>query len=201
MASKTELCNMTISNLGIGKEIADIVSDKSEEAAACRRYYDAAMQAVIQEHDWSFASATATLALVESNPTTEWAYSYRYPSNCLKVRRIFSGMRLDTKSSQIPFKLGRDATGVLIYTDDASPEIEYTYNETDTNRLSGQLQIAFSFKLAALIAPRSTGGDPFKLKQEMLAQYMIELGAAKANDLNEGQQDKQANSEFITTRY
>ena len=90
MASKTEICNLAISHLGVGKEIANFETERSEVAAACRRYYDIALQTMLTEFDWGFATRYVTLGLEEIEPNSEWRYSYRYPHDCLKVRRIIS---------------------------------------------------------------------------------------------------------------
>jgi len=201
MASKTELCNLAISNLGSGQEIQNFDTDTSEEAAACRRHYEDAKKSALADHDWTFATKFQVLNLVETFTEGEWKYSYRYPVDALKVRRIKSGARLDTADSGVPYKIIQDASGLLIYTDEADAEIEYTIDVTDPSFFSSQFSIAFSFRLAYFIVARISGGDPFKLKNEMLTQYLLELGTAKANDLNSERQDPKPESEFITARY
>lgn len=200
MSSKTEICNLTLSHLGQAKEIANVDTEQSQEASACRRFYETAIKATLGDHDWSFATEYYTLELVATAPNTEWSYSYRYPSSCLKLRRILSGYRQDTDKTRIPFKLAKDDAGILIFTDQESAQIEQTSKVDDPSFYTPQFIIAFSFRLAGYIAPRLTGGDPFKLKEEMLGQYAIELQTAKADDLDEGQLDKKPESEFVTGR-
>lgn len=200
MASKTEICNLALSHLGYGKEIADLDTEQSQEASACRRFYTTAKQAILEDHDWSFATEFATLALIEANPTTEWAFSYRYPTDCLKIKRILSGIRQDTTDTQVPFKLLQDTSGLIIYTDMEDAQIEFIKDVTE-NYLPAQFNLAFSFRLAAYLAPRITGGDPFKMKEEMLGQYALELQRAKINNMNEERLDTRPESEFIRTRY
>lgn len=200
MSSKTGIANMSLSHLGIGKEIANIDSEKSEEAIACRRFFETAKVATLSDLNWTFATKFATLNLVEENPTVEWTYSYRYPVGCLDVRRILSGIRNDTQGSRVPFKITKDAAGKLIYTDQSEPTIEYTENITNTSLFSSEFDLALSFRLAAYVAPRLTKGDPFKLKGDMLAQYDLELGQAKKKNMNEEVQDLPPESESITIR-
>ena len=200
MASKTEICNMAISHLGIGKEIANIETEQSQEAAACRRYFDTTLEAVLSDYDWPFATQEGVLNLIASNPTLEWDFSYRYPTDCIRLRRIKSGMRQDTTSSRVPFKILYDATGKILYTDKENAEVEYTLRLTDPTVFTSEFSIAFSFRLAAYIAPRLTGGDPFKMKSEMLQQYFGELGNAKSRSMNEERSDPPGDSEFITGR-
>ena len=175
MSSSTEIANLAISHLGVGKEIANLSSDKGQEAAACRRYYEKARKITLKAMDWPFATAFATLNLIELNPSNEWTHSYRYPSSCLLLRRILSGARSDTLGSRVPFKILKDETGLLIYTGQESAEVEFTENITDTKYFSDEFEVALSFQLSYYIAPRITSGDPFKIKQDMMAQFEQEI--------------------------
>jgi len=200
MASKTEIANLAISHIGIGKEVANIDTEQSEEASACRRYFDIAKENTLGDMSWNFATRFVTLGLVESTPSTEWDYSYRYPTDCLEIRRILSGVRNDTQRTRIPFRIISDSAGKLIYTDEPGAVIEYTRNITDIDLFSPEFKMALSFRLAYYIAPRLTAGDPFKLKEDMLRLYEIELGLAKKKNMNEETMDQLPESEFIRTR-
>lgn len=200
MTSKTEICNMSISHLGIGKEIASIDTEQSQEASACRRFFDSAKEATLADLSWTFATKFKTLGLIEENPTDEWTYSYRYPVDCLNMRRILSGNRNDTQGTRVPFKMAKDAAGRLIYTDQVDAQVEYTENIKDISLFSAEFNLAFSFRLASYMAPRLTGGDPFKMKQEMLAQYDLEINLAKKKNMNEETQDLPPESELISIR-
>lgn len=200
MASKTEIANLAISHLGVGKEISNLETDRGEEASACRRYYDIAREQTLSDINWNFATRFAVLGLIETTPNTEWDYSYRYPTNCLELRRILSGLRNDTQKSRVPFKIISDEAGKIIYTDEQNAQVEYTFNVQDVNLFSPEFLMALSFRLAYLIAPRLSKGDPFKSKQDMLALYDMEIGYAKKKNMNEETQDQAPESEFIRTR-
>ena len=175
MSSTTEISNLAISHLGIGKEIANLDTEQTEEASACRRYFESAKKATLSDLDWTFATKFAVLNLIESEPNDEWNFSYRYPSDCINMRRILSGQRQDTQKTRVPYRISADSAGRIIYTDKEDAEIEYTKNVTDPGLFSAEFTLALSFRLASYIAPRLTGGDPFKMKQEMLAQYELSL--------------------------
>ena len=87
-----------------------------------------------------------------------------------------------------------------IYCDKENAEIEYTVNINDPAFFTAEFILALSFRLASYIAPRLTGGDPFKMKSEMISQYEIEIARAKKQALNEENKEKQPESEFIRTR-
>ena len=198
--SNTEIANMAIAHLGTGLEIANLDTEKSEEAAACRRFYDVALDATLRDCNWPFTTKIADLGLVEETPNEEWDYSYRYPSDCITLRKIQSGIRNETRQSRVPYKLGRDDTGLLVFTDEDEAIIEYTYRETDPLRYPADFVIALSLKLAFMIAPRLSKGDPFKIKQELQREYLMSIGMAKAAAFNEEQADEEPDSEFIRIR-
>jgi len=199
VASKLDIYNMAISNLGMGKEVAS-VTDSSSERKACDRFYEEAKKSTLKAISWPFATAYFTLNLIEESPDNEWGFSYRYPVDCLSVRRVLSGNRNDTKGTRVPYKILKDSAGKLIYTDRIDAEVEYTQNLDDPSYFSSEFVLALSFRLAGYIAPRITSGDPFKLKQEMFAQYQAEISLAKKEALNEEVQEASPESESITIR-
>lgn len=200
MASNTEISNLALAHLGIGKRIANLTTEQSQEAAVCRVFYETSLDEILRDFAWPFATKFVALGLVEEDPTTEWAFSYRYPSDCLDLRRIFSGVRDDSRQSRVPYKLGQDASGVLIYTDIEDAEVEYTYRADDPQFFPPDFTMAFSFLLASYIAATITGGDPFKLSGQALQKYSVWLSKAKAKAGNEEQPSEEVDSEFVRER-
>jgi hypothetical protein len=201
MASKTEICNIAISHLGIGTEIANIDTEDSEPARACRRFYDRCLETVLREFAWPFATRVINPALVEEDPTTEWGYSYRYPVDCLIMKKIQSGLRTDTSQSRAPYRIVGDDSGSLIYTDCEDAVIEYTALVEDVDNFASDFVMAFSYKLAHYIAPRISGGDPFALQERIIKLYVLELSQAERSAYNEEQPDQEAFSEFDRERW
>lgn len=199
MSASVEIANFALSHLGIGKEISSF-DEKSAEASACDRFYDVALEAVLRDFAWPFATKIDALALVEEDPNDEWSFSYRYPSDCLHVRRILSGTRNDTRQSRVPYRIIQDDEGLLILTDLGEAEMEYTLRADDPVRYPPDFKMAFSFRLAAYIAPRITSGDRSKMREQMLQLYAYEISAAKATAGNEEQPDELPDSEFIRAR-
>ena len=191
---------MAISHLGEGKEIANIDTEQSEEASACRRFYDTARDATLRDFPWTFATKIVSLSLIEEDPTEEWEYSYRYPSDCVRAKRILSGVRNDTRQSRSPYRILKDDAARIIYSDEENAKLEYTERVEDPSFYPADFEIAFSFRLAAYIAPRLTKGDPFKLRNEALNMYNFEISRAKATLLNEEQPDEEVDSELVRMR-
>lgn len=200
MASETEICNIALSHLGIGKEISNIDTDASDEASACRRFYDTARDSVLKEIPWPFATKIRTLALIEEEPNDDWNYSYRYPSDCLFIRRFLTNLRNPGQDARVKYKVAQDSAGLIIYTDERTPTIEYTVRETDPVKYPSDFILAFSFMLAFYIVPRLTKGDPFNLRQSTFQAYRLEISRASAHAFNEEELDRVPESEFIRGR-
>jgi hypothetical protein len=199
-SSKTEIVNIALSHLGVGSEIYNLDTDQSTEANAMRRFYESAKDEVLRDLNWPFSTVFASLALVEEDPTEEWSYSYRYPSDALKIRRVLSGLRNDTRQSRVPYKLGQDSSGLLLYCDIENAEIEYTKREDDTSLYPVDFTLALSYKLAFYTAPRLTKGDPFGLANRAMQMYNVTIAKAANNALNEEQVEENPDSEFIRSR-
>jgi hypothetical protein len=156
--------------------------------------------AVLRDHPWPFAKRRATLALVEEDPVDEWGYSYRVPSDCVYLRRLVSGTRIDTNDSEIEMELLADDAGGLIYTDLDEAEAEYTARITETARFHPDFIMAVSFRLAGYIAPRVCGSAGEKLGVRAFQMYALELQKAEANAQNETPHAMPAEADMIRVR-
>lgn len=184
----------------MGKEISDIETEKSQEASACNRYYSDAIESTLSDAWWPFATRIKALELIETNPNNEWNYSYRYPSDCLTLRKIQSGIRNDTHESRVPYLIASDDAGRIVFTDQQNAICEYTKNISDVSLFNAEFRLAVSFRLAAYIAPRLTNGDPFSLRDKAMNAYYAEVSRAKANFLNEASPGVLPESQFINIR-
>jgi hypothetical protein len=200
MASKTEMANLAISHLGQGKEVANVDTERSSEALTMRRYLPIVIEMFLKDFPYSFCNVTETLDLVETDPTEEWAYSYRVPTDSLKPIRILSGIRNDSRQSRVPYKIVKDSQGELIYTDMEGAQLEYTQFVNDTSRYPIDVFLAMSFLLAGLAAPRLLGEDPFKMGQRAMEMYRHFKGKADAHDANDQQQEEPPDAEAIRAR-
>lgn len=198
MATKIEIWNMALSHLGISKEVAS-VTERSKEAEACNRFYDTCVEALLTDHSWPFATKYATLALIESDPNDEWAYSYRYPTDCFFFRKILSGTRNDTLATKIPFEVAKDDSGRVIFTDAVDAQGKYTVT-VDESFFTSDFILTLSYRLAYYIAPRVTAGDPFKLGPQMMQKYQFELSRSTSNAFNEDQSVEIQDTESIAAR-
>ena len=86
----------------------------------------------------------------------DWSYAYREPSDSLFIRRLVrtgGTARLPSTYSEIAFKLGRDANGQVIFTNEAEAVAEYTkYVEPSATLTDSLFEDALAWKLAAKFA-------------------------------------------------
>lgn len=200
--TSTVIANLSLSHLGINKAIANLANERSAEANACRQFFAITVTQVLEDYWWPFATGFKKLPLIGRCPTREWRFSYGYPSDCLKIRRVLSHRRTDTRQSRIPFKRVADiaSDAQFVYTDKECAEIEYTVINPASATWSADFIMAASLRLAANIAALITAGDPFKLKERVMLAYGNELLKAQDNAAQEEQVDQEAEAEWIRIR-
>lgn len=198
--SEVAVCNLALGHLGVSEEIQNLETERSAAASACRRYITTARDMSLRDFRWPFATAFASLSLVEEDPNTEWKYSYRYPSDCLNFRRILSGSRNDSRETRIPYKLASDDSGKLIYTDQYQAVCEYTKMMSNPALWPDDFILMMSYLLASLISPRVTRGDGVKLGDRAFEIYLRSKQAAEVNAENEEQLDEPPEAESIRAR-
>lgn len=198
--SQADICNMALGHVGSSSIIANLISDTTPEAAIFRVFFDIAVKKCLRDFVWPFATRAADLALVEEDPTDEWAYSYRLPANCLKPIRILSGARNDNATSRVPFRRASDDAGDLIYTDQAQAQLEYVSYVSNSLRYPPDFTMMVSLLLAAYVAPKLAGGDPNRLGDRALKLYLKEQGDAMTTAANEEVPEFAPESSFVTER-
>lgn len=196
---KVSIANIALSHLAVSSEIADFDADPTTAGQTLRRLWDLTRDEVLRDFPWPFATASDALALVETDPNTEWGYSYRQPAGVITFRRILSGVRNDTRQSRVPFRIFSDDAGNLIYTDAANAVGEWTKRVTNTELWPPDFAMAFSFLLANRIGPR-VAGDRVKAIADAEAHYYRTIPKAKVNAANEEEFDEEPESEFQRAR-
>lgn len=199
-SSKTVICNMALGNLGVGVEVADVDTERSAEARACRRFFDESVRATLRDFPWSFASVYEVLGMIEEDPNDYYGYSYTYPTTCLRPIKIMSGIRNDKRSTRVHYEISYGVSSTIIFTDQQEAVMKFVQNVTDVSRFPPDFVLALSWRLATYMAPKLTSGDPFKLKEHCMRMYFAELDLAKANMLNEQQVEIEPDCDLLDSR-
>lgn len=197
--STVQICNIALGRLAISREIASL-SESSNEAVQCKRFYEVTRDRVLTEAPWRFATKRQALADVGS-PPDGWAYRYRYPNDCLFARAIIDpALRQPAADQRIAFAIyeDMDSAAKAIVTDQPSAILEYSRRITDTTLFSPHFDSALAWAIAAEI------GGPLKadVKWIQLAEqrYQAALATAWAMSANEGREDLPPDSEFVRAR-
>lgn len=199
MASQGDICNMAIGHLGVQTTIENLETEKSAEARICRTFFDTVRDDLLREANWPFAKHIAAGQLIATQPNTVWRFAYRYPVDCINMRRIVVPSGVYT-NSPIPYEMGQDSGGELILTNEETAFFEYTRRVEEAERYPADFVMAFTYKLAGAIAPALTSGDPFKLRDAAEQRYLRMISKAKAQAKNEEQVGPAPASEFERAR-
>lgn len=202
---KTRICNLALAHIASSAELTNVDTERSKEAKACQLVYDEAVKKVLRDFPWPFATRITVLGLVEdltTDTTSEWDYSYRYPTEALFFRKLQNDrhQRIDIRSSRIPYRIISDDTGRLVLTDQVDAKAEWTTLIEDPEQFTSDFVIALSHYIAYLISPRITAGDQFKLGDRAYQHYLIEIEKARVNALNEQQDDDLPDADMILAR-
>lgn len=201
MTFNTEVANLALLHLAItNKTISNLETERSTEANVCRMFYSVALENVLRDYSWPFATKFAALALIEENPNEEWLFSYRYPTDCSRIKRMVSAVEEVSATDRITYKIASDSGGRIILANQEQAKIEYVSKIDDPSKMTPDFIMAFSFKLAHYMAPSLTAGDPFKLGERASQNYEIEISQARSNAFNEEQPGSSVESEFTRSR-
>ena len=211
-----QISNMALAHIGVGNFITSLSTDTSAEADAINAFLEISREETLRDFPWPFATKTAdstdtatgsttAFGLIAEDPNDEWAFSYRYPTDCVEIRRIQSGLRQDTVVSRVPYRVGYDgttttATGRLIFTDMEDAVLEYTALVTDTSIYPPDFVMAWSYRLAWHIAPRLANNHSPQMTQNLMQLYSLHIAKAKLNSGNEEQPDRPSDAEWISGR-
>jgi len=162
-------------------------------------YYCILANSGVQPPNTTYWSTDEDDAPDYANP--DWTYAYRYPSDCLFARRITEvaeGTQRRFDPTPIPFRVGRDENGLLIYTNEEDANLEYTMIDCEDMWSDDLFLDAFTWRLAAKLAPGL--GRAEKTAQECLAAAELTIKVAATVAMNEGQQEAPGEAEWIRNR-
>lgn len=198
VTTPAQICNVALLRVG-QRQLVDSLDDKSLQAQTCKAIYAATRDGLLEKFSWPFATARATLALTSST-RSGWAYTYRQPPNCLKPRYIWPGTRAPQAASRIPFaqELDDNASGFLICTDQAQPELVYTAQIA----IEALFPALFVQALAWALAVELCLSLPIKPQVALAMQTGLRQAQAEAiaSSARVGQEDPEPDSEFVTIR-
>lgn len=208
MSSEVAICNMALSRIGNSQRI-NALDEASIEAEQCSLFYEQTRDLVLRDFPWGFATAFASLAQVAINPDPNYPYAYAMPSDCLKIRGIvnqlfpdgywpFPGCIQRPQVPRIAYRVISGTGGSYIATSATPATLEYTARIESPEAFDTMFVSALAWRLAQEVAPALA--KDATTAQRCAQAYQAELNIAASNMLNEGANDFQPESSFITGR-
>lgn len=125
IAADIAIINLALMRIGSAVPVAvGIESETTNEARVALLMYARCRDYVLTQFDWACATKRAALAGQAASTVTLWAYSYTYPSDCLKARRVLGAT--NARYEPIPFQVLNTGSALVILTNEASASLEYT---------------------------------------------------------------------------
>lgn len=160
-----DVINLALIRIG-ARTIRNTTTDQSREAQMARSIFEQELRATLRDYPWAFATVYTTPTLIAGTSTVpvnaDWQYSYRLPADAVFVRRVLSGSKRAYDRNPPTFKLARDASGGLLFTDTPADDgtgaqpivIEYT-NRQEAAVLNADplFRDALGWRLAWSLAP------------------------------------------------
>jgi len=176
MTSAVQIANLALTHLGATPITS--FDDATVEAELCRQYYPLMRDAVLEDHNWSFAMRRVALTPIAEKPVFQYTQIFPLPADTLRVILVSSNADTNfVRPQNVIYSVeGRNILANLdiIYvqlvvrvtaTDMFSPTFvdalstrmasEMCIAITNSKQLSGQLFDSYGYKLA--IAARSDG--------------------------------------------
>jgi hypothetical protein len=176
-----QIANMALHEIGHTDRIAAL-TDTDHVSETCNFWYATKRDQVLEAADWPFARRTAVLALVTGEPAdhdTTWQFAYDYPNDCLKARFLVTD---PSGGTRVPYEIGGDDTGKIIYTNEAEAYLVYTARVTDPTFYPATFAGALAFALAEALAPALAESAELATRAGQKLAQSIRLADRKEQD-------------------
>ena len=220
MASDVEICNMALSHVRGGS--INSLDEDNIQAQTCKLFYNLVRDQVLEEVSWNFSQKISALALL-TDEIFNWAYTYSYPTDCLKINNIIPNISVVTPTGgagsstasrlndtripnldnlpKVEYKVmlnGSDKK--VIVCNEAEARIYYRAKVTNPTLFDNQVVGAISHLLASHLAiPIAGAKEGRAMRDDELSLYSGYINSAGINNANEGHQDE-PDSDWILAR-
>ncbi|CAG22446.1 hypothetical protein [Photobacterium profundum] len=202
--SRTDICNMSLGNIGHAEKIADYELERTPAAKHCRTYYEICVKTTLEDFDWSFARRVSPLALLSGESSRSYKYVYAFPDDCLVVRRInqvmFAGHNQIPNNLVIGYEKGVSSDGKrkVLFCDEPDIEIVYTSSDTNEALFTTTFVDAMTWRMGARLAnvlPKNS-----KLSAQCQQTYSAIISQAVEQDTNAREVDYTFVAETVNER-
>ena len=202
MYTKAKIFNLALGALLLQRRIVEAETDPSNEAKVLLTHYDTAFRAALQDMDLDSTSSQKDLEKIEDEPNDLWLFSYKYPNDCVFLRRIQSTVDTDSRATHIPKRVAMKDGVKVIFCNLEEAIAEYISKDVPLHSLSANAGLAIAYKLAILAAPLVTGKGAKSLIEAIEKKYAVAKAEAKSHDRNENLnfEEESTISEFVHAR-
>lgn len=148
---------MALSLIGDEATVSSIdPPEGSAQASHCRVFYPMARDAMLEGHDWNFATTRAALAPL-ANTRKDWLYCYAWPARAMRARSVTppdATYTLDGLLTPVDYAVETlaDTGAKVIYTNQVEAQLLYTVQVSDPTRFSPLFVEALGYLLASKLA-------------------------------------------------
>lgn len=204
MLYKTDIANLALGKLGVSLSIVDLETENTQQAKVVRRHFRMALDAILELHNWSFATQYQALALHSEDPGDGYGYAYVMPSDALVIRQIASDgifPRVNQyESEKEKWQEVYSSMGQLIYTDVQDAYAKYTTRLPDSIAFPNYFGRAFAAQLALDIAPSLITNNFGKVRDTLYISAKNDISLGIAEDLGRQPLQEDSLSPFIRAR-
>lgn len=195
---EVDICNIALSNIGTKSTVTAITPpENSAEARQCSIHYANARDYVLGRHPWKFAEKRVALSILGTAPS-DWAYSYAYPSDCIRAIAIVMTDRNSETPEPFATAVSDDLKSKLILTDKEGAYLKYTARVTIPVLFDAGFIETVAWYLGFKMALPLTGSKT--VREQAYRGYLAALDDARAGNLGEAEGDPQRDAEWLIGR-
>lgn len=184
MADQISICNMALAEI-VAAPIESL-NERSLEARETGRYYNQALNSLLESHPWGFATRRATLAATINARPGEWAFSYAMPTDVARSIKVMSASRIaGVQGWWIDEALRGDDYAIedaILYSHLSDPVLAFTTTGITAAAFPAKFVDAFALELASrIVMPIKKSRE---MKSDLLKQAEVAKQRAMADDMN-----------------
>lgn len=217
VTTQVDICNMALAHIGNKAKVTAInPADGSVEAAHCERFLPMAVNALLDMHPWSWATAKIELTAINvdgdgeqtDNDDEAWEWRYEIPNGMVRAISVIPDDSTNdylVAGQKIPvdfcIKRSSEDEELRIYTNQEDAFLRYIVYEDDTNVWDPLFVMALSWHLASLLAGPIVKGEQGHAEAQRCLQRMSQyLAEAKQKDSNERQATVERRASWLRGR-
>lgn len=173
MTDPITICNLALSKLG-ESPILNLLDPQSNTEQLCKQWYEPCRRSVLEDCDWSFARARATLDIKTDDEPFDYDYALFLPGDMLRVIRAYN------PNARHDSNFRWEIQGNSLLCNYRTVNIIYTKDVTDSSRFSSMFVDALVARLAMELCIPVTQNSSHS--ERLTNEYLFKLQKAITTD-------------------